>query len=166
MMSHDPWAKAYESACSDKRLNARDFRVYIAVRIRTGESGSCWESIETIGKRAGGMSGRSVQRSLEVLKLHNYLSEAADPSRKTKRRLELADPVMVTATGSARHHDRIGNPAMTVLSPNQDHGSRSGSIPGSRPAAASLGTAGDVADQMIINVGQSVSLDGEPLDEA
>src|SRR3954471_6768118 len=87
MASNDAWAKVHESACSDARLSSTDFRVFVAVKIRAGEGGSCWESLETIAGRAGGISKKSVQRSLSVLRQHGYLDQVADRNKKVGRRL-------------------------------------------------------------------------------
>jgi hypothetical protein len=82
--------------------------------------------VETIGQRAGDMSGRSVQRSLDVLKKHNYLTEIPDRRKRTHRRFVLAKPVMVTPTELVETPDSSVVPPPTVLSPNQDQRSRTG----------------------------------------
>jgi hypothetical protein len=127
-MPKDIWAKAYESACSDPRLTPADFRVYIAVRIRTGDKGGCWEIVETIGTRAA-MSGRNAQKSLNKLLKLGYLVSIPDHSKKTGRRLELTNSVLPPTTDRVKKGDESVLPGVTNSSPNIDQGIRPSSTP-------------------------------------
>lgn len=116
-MKKDPWTKVYESACADPRLGDGDLRVFIAVKLRARESGSCWESVEKIGKRAGGKKARAVQRSLAKLKKYSYLAEVYDPSRKTGRRLVSVEAPSETTPAPVANDA----PPVSKTTPNLEH---------------------------------------------
>jgi hypothetical protein len=96
-LKQNSWTKVYASACADPRLSDRDLRVFIAVKLRTRDTGSCYESVEKIGERAGGMKEKSVQRAIAQLKKLGYILEVSDASRKVGRRLELGPEARVPA---------------------------------------------------------------------
>jgi hypothetical protein len=123
-LAKDRWTKVFDSACSDSRLKDGDLRVLIAVKLRTGDSGACWESVEKIGKRAGGKKPKTVQRSISRLKDLGYLVETLDPSIKTGRRLTLASGISrdakVPQSDLTRTLDKSDAPPWTNLTYNID----------------------------------------------
>jgi len=58
----------------DRRLSPVDFLVYAHVRDVAGDTGTCWQSLATIG-RVLGRNRRTVQRSVRALVQHGYLEE-------------------------------------------------------------------------------------------
>lgn len=86
-----PFDKVPRDIAGDERVNCTAYRVFAIVVRFAGLKDGCTAGNDRIGKAAGNLSHRTVQRALEDLERLGYIRRVLDPTTRSRVRIDVLD---------------------------------------------------------------------------